>query len=64
MTKTLLLEHLECANCAAKIEAATAKLEGVSEVSVSFFTAKMTLCVDEAHADGIVKAVQKNYQKI
>ncbi len=63
MTKTLLLENLDCAHCAAKIEEATAKLDGVNRVSVSFLTTKMVLDVTDEAAGGIVKAVQKIAKK-
>lgn len=37
------LEDLDCAVCAAKIEAAVKELEGVDNVSVNFMTQKMTI---------------------
>ena len=43
MKKVLKLEGLDCANCAAKIEAAVQKLPGVTAATVNFMTAKMTL---------------------
>ena len=36
MKKIYRLENLDCANCAAKIENALKKLDGVSDASVSF----------------------------
>ena len=38
MKKTFALEELDCANCAAKLERAVAKIEGVRSVTVSFLT--------------------------
>ena len=38
MKKIFKLEDLDCANCAAKMEAALAKVDGVEHVSVNFFT--------------------------
>ena len=43
MKKIYILEDLDCANCAAKMEAAIAKVEGVESGSVYFFTQKLTL---------------------
>lgn len=43
MKKTFRLEELDCANCAAKMENAIAKLDGVLGVSVNFMTQKLTL---------------------
>ncbi len=40
MKKTYKIE-VDCANCAAKMEAATNKIEGVAEATVSFMTQKM-----------------------
>ena len=43
MKKTFLLEDLDCANCAAKIETAINELENVSSASVSFMSQKLVL---------------------
>ena len=43
MRKTIKLEDLDCANCAAKLENAISKLDGVTSCSVSFMTQKMVL---------------------
>lgn len=56
-----MLEGLDCANCAAKIENAVAKVEGVKEVTVSFMTTKMTLEVDD---ESILGEVEKVVRKI
>ena len=43
MKKTYRLENLDCAACAAKMEAAISKLDGVESVSVNFIMQKLTL---------------------
>ena len=43
MKKIFILENLDCANCAAKMENAISKLENVENVSISFMTTKMVL---------------------
>lgn len=43
MRKVFKLQDLDCANCAAKMERAIAKLEGVEEVSVNFISQRMTI---------------------
>lgn len=48
MKKTYKLENLDCANCAAKMETAIAKIEGVTKCTVSFLSQKLTL---ETHSD-------------
>ncbi len=59
MKKTFKLEDLDCANCAAKMETAINKLEGVQKATVSFMTQKMTLEADEAVFDEVVQAAVK-----
>lgn len=41
MKKKYKIEGLDCANCAAKIEEAISKLEGVNSVRVSFLSEKV-----------------------
>ncbi len=48
MKKVFKLQDLDCANCAAKMEQAIAKIEGVTSVRVNFMTQKMTLEADDA----------------
>ena len=47
MKKTFKLIDLDCANCAAKMEAAIKKLDGVNDASVSFMTQKMTIDAED-----------------
>ena len=47
MKKTIKLEGLDCAHCAAKIEKKVAGMKGVDSCSVNFLTAKMILEVEE-----------------
>ena len=47
MKKNYILEDLDCANCAAKIEEGVKKIEGVTECSVSFVTEKMIVEIEE-----------------
>ena len=64
MKKTFKLIDLDCANCAAKMEAAIKKLDGVTDASVSFMTQKMTIEGDDARFDEIVKQAAKVCKKI
>ena len=43
MKKTFMLEDLDCAHCAAKMEDAINKLEGVNKATVNFLAQKMTV---------------------
>ena len=50
MRKTFKVEGLDCANCAAQLEEAIKKVEGVDDATVNFITQKMTVessCEDE-----------------
>ena len=47
MKKKFKLTDLDCANCAAKMEDAIRKIEGVENASVSFMTQKMTIEADD-----------------
>lgn len=64
MKKTYLLEGLDCANCAAKIEKGVSELEGVHSASVSFLTTKMVLDVDEDKIKDVEKAAAKLIRKL
>ena len=57
MKKKLRLEDLDCANCAAKMEDAIKKIEGVNDASVSFMTQKMTIDAVDDKFDDIMKEV-------
>ena len=62
MKKTYKLVDLDCANCAAKMEAAIKKLPGVTDATVSFLTQKMTIEADDV--DAVIKDVVKCIKKV
>lgn len=64
MKKTYRLEELECAHCAAKMEEAIRRLEGVDFVHVNFFAQKLTLEADDALFEALLKQVAKTIKKI
>ena len=64
MTKTYILEDLDCAHCAAKIEEAVAKLEGVTKSSVELLTQKLVVEIADAKAEKLTKEVKKIVKKI
>ena len=47
MKKVVRIKNLDCANCAAALERAVARIDGVNSVNVSFIGEKMTLDYDE-----------------
>ena len=64
MMKVFKLIDLDCANCAAKVENAIAKLDGVTKVTVSFMTQKMTLEADDDKFDEVVEQAVKLAKKV
>jgi len=64
MKKVYKLENLDCANCAAKMEAAIREIEGVSAATVSFMTQKLTIETDEASHEEIMKKVVQVMNKV
>ena len=55
MKKKFKMENLDCANCAAKMENAIRKIQGVNEVSISFMTQKIVLDADDEVFDEVLK---------
>lgn len=55
---------LECAHCAAKMEAAIGKLDGVSNASVNFLAQKLTVEGDDVCFDHIVEQAVQICKKI
>ena len=64
MKKNYILEDLDCANCAAKIEDGVKNIEGVLECSVSFVTEKMIVEIEEGKEKEVEKEIKKVVKKI
>ena len=64
MKKNFKLTDLDCANCAAKMEDAIRKIEGVENASVSFMTQKMTIEAAEDQFDRIMQEVVAVCKKV
>ena len=64
MKKVFLLEDLDCAHCAQKIEKEVGKLEGVTESKVTFLTQKLTVEVDEEKAGTLLNDIKKIVKKV
>lgn len=64
MKKNYILEDLDCANCAAKIEDGVKNIEGVLECSVSFVTEKMIVEIEEGKEKDVEKQIKKVVKKI
>lgn len=55
MRKKFNVAEVDCADCAAKMEAMIRKIDGVNDCTVNFLTQKMILDADDARFDEIVK---------
>ena len=64
MKKSIKLEDLDCANCAAKLENAVKAIDGVERVTVSFMAQKMILEAPDDRFDDIMKQVVKTAKKV
>lgn len=64
MKKVFVLEDLDCANCAAKIENSLNGLEGVLSATVSFMTSKLTLETEDEKMDEILAEAEKLIKKV
>lgn len=62
MKKTFKIE-VDCANCAAKIETALNKLDGVSKATVNFLTQKMTIETD-GDIEILLPLIEKTGKKV
>ncbi len=58
MKQAFILQGLDCAACAAKLQRAVEKSEGVHHATISFLTGRMILEGDEARMDEIINTVQ------
>lgn len=64
MKKTYKID-IDCANCAAKMEAAANKVDGVKEASVNFMALKMNVeFEDGADEAAVMKKVRKVCRKV
>ena len=64
MKKSYKLQDLDCANCAAKMETAINKINGVNKATVSFMTQKLTIDADDSRFDEILKETVATIQKV
>ncbi len=64
MRKVFKLQDLDCANCAAKMEDAIKKLDGVNSASMNFMTQKLVLDVEDGTLDTVLDEAEKICKKI
>ena len=59
MKSTFKIKGIDCANCAAQLENAINKVEGVESASISFWTEKMVIEFDNHNKEEIMKKIKK-----
>ena len=64
MKKRFNLTDLCCANCAAKMETAINKIDGVHAASINFMAQKLTVDADDQRFDAIMDEVVAVCKKI
>lgn len=64
MKKTLLLNGLCCAHCAAKIEKAVGKLDSVISTNLNFMTTKLSIEASEDKMESILAEAEKIIRKV
>ena len=64
MKKKFAIEGIDCANCAAKMEDAINKIEGINSAAINFFAEKITIDADDANFDALVDEAEKVCNKV
>lgn len=64
MRKSFQLSDLDCANCAAKLEAAISQIPELSNVSVSFMAQKLSFDTNSDNLEEIIKQIRQIINKI
>ena len=64
MKKSYKLQDLDCANCAAKMETAINKIDGVNKATVSFMTQKLTIDAADERFEEILKESASAISKV
>lgn len=64
MKKSFMLEDLDCANCAAKMERAVAALPGVNRATISFMAQKMVLEAEDDRFEEILAQAEDCIRKV
>ena len=59
MKSTYKIKGIDCANCAAQLENAINKVEGVQNASISFMAERMIIEYDEQNEEEIMKKIKK-----
>ncbi|GAB6159692.1 cation transporter [Howardella ureilytica] len=64
MKKKFVIEGIDCANCASKMEEAINKIEGVNSATINFFAEKLTIDADDDKFEDIIVQAEKACNKV
>lgn len=64
MKRVYKLEDLDCANCAAKMERAINKIDGVQSATVSFMAQRLSVEADEARFEEIMDKIERTCKRV
>ena len=57
------IKGIDCANCAAELERAIQKIDGLTESSLSFMTEKLVMEIEDDRKDEVLKNLKKVVKK-
>ena len=57
------IKGIDCANCAAELERAIQKIDGVTDASLSFMTEKLVMEIEDDRKDEVLKNLKKVVKK-
>ena len=63
MKSTFKIKGIDCANCAAQLENAISKIEGIQSVSISFMAERMVIEYEEKNKEDVMKKIRKVIKK-
>ena len=64
MKRVVQMQDLDCANCAAKMEQAIRKIDGVQSCVINFMLQRMTLELDDERSTEIINQIKLAIKKI
>ena len=64
MKKKFKMQDLDCAHCAAKMEEAIKKIDGVNDAAISFMAQKLNIDAEDDKFDSIMEEVVKTCRKV
>ena len=64
MKSKFKIKELDCANCAAELERAIQKVDGVESATISFMAERMTLEIDEERKEEVIEYCKNKYFRL